>query len=666
MLTFFVLLLCVSSVVAAIDFDISSATIVACDANAADACVTSNLGSQVLLARNAKYTCGSSQHDRMLKWIVRDELMSVSWCADGVPRLSVLDPRRASHGELAYAAIGAVKTAITVLIKAPSGDVVFDAAFNVSAATTLSLRLPVLALGYDTELSAAPNLCVFDPRSLRTNAQCGVGFRAVSLAAIVAPSAVNYPALFREVGAIAHDANGDGWSEVVLFFHATQATINVAPGAATPLLRQLAYDVGAAYGATVSVHSGRNYGIWAARVAGTTSGTFAELGVGGVEVGAFSDYNCNVSRFVAMLGALGMMWSRYLGFASSTWSNYNAAQCGGVASGGLACLSRPGDFDHNCVHRFEHGIGKSDDGVDFVAFNYFTQTSPAPSDNTARCLAEQYDLYQEPTWTTAKANAWGACFARKHMQSRGFWGTSFVHLWNGTTFTGGTNVYVWGTARNLTGLGGSSTFMVLETQPSGSWPIDLSLSTAPAMQVKTLKAGLFQHVGTFPVPGRPKLRRVLPSDDDIDTLSPDWNIGFASSTAMTVLTMRDVNCDGVREIMLETNQWVSWSASAGAFAVIEPKECAGEATTTRLPTTGSPLPTGSSGLTLPPPATTTTATTTTTPQASTTTKTVENSTSVAANQTLKTIGPLVVSSAALIDTHAFFFLTFTAIFLLWF
>jgi hypothetical protein len=562
--------------------DINALSIVACKSDAADICVADNSGAEWLLRRNAKYSCGSSQHDRMFKWIVRDELMSISWCADSVPRLSVLDARRPMQGELAFASIGAVKTAITVLIKAPTAAVSFDAAFNVTAVVA-PLRLPVLVFGYDTELASAPNLCVFDPRSRASNAQCGVGFRAVSLSGIVPPSAVNYPSLFREVGAIAHDANGDGWSEVVLIFHATQATINVAPGASSPLLRQQMYDVGAANGVTVSVHSGRSYGIWAARVSGTTSGTFGELGIGGVEVGQFSDFNCNVSRFVAMLGALGLIWSQYLGFASSTWNNYNAAQCGGVASGGLACLTRPGDFDHKCVHRFDHGIGRTDDGVDIVAYNYFTQTSPAPNDNTARCLAEQYDLYQDPTWTTAKSNAWSACFARKHAESRGHWGTAFLHLWNGTGHTGGSSVYVWGTARNLTGLGGGNSFFVLETQPAGSWPFDLGATTAPAMQVKTLKAGLFQHVGTFPVPGRPKLRRAMPTDDDIDSLSPDWNIGFGSSTAMTVLTMQDVNCDGTLEMLLDTNKWVGWSA--GSFVVVEPAGCA----TTTVSTTEAPI-----------------------------------------------------------------------------
>jgi hypothetical protein len=651
--------------VAAIDIDML--TIVPCQANAADAClvtnsVTTNGGGQFLLMRGAQYTCGSSQHNRMFKWIVRDELMSVSWCANGVPRLSVLDPRRATQGELAYASIGAVKTAITVLIKAPSSGVVFDAAFNVSAAAASAsshLRLPVLVLGYETELSAASSLCVFDPRSLAVSPQCGAGFRAVSLSGIVAPASVGYNALFREVGAIAHDANGDGWSEVVLFFHATQATINVAPGASAPLFRQLSYDVGAKDGATVSVHSGRNYGIWAARVAGTTSGTFAELGIGGVGVGEFSDHNCNVSRFVAMLGALGLMWSHYYGFASSIWNNYDASQCGGVASGGLACLSRPGDFDNKCIHRFEHGIGKSDDGVDFVAFNYWTQTSPTPTDNSARCLAEQYNLYQPETWTKAKTDAWNACFARKHTESRGFWGVAFRKLWSGEGYTGGTNVYAWGTARNLTGLGGSNTFLVLEVQPSGSAPVDLSLSTAPAMQVKTLKGGLFQHVGTFPVPGRPKIRRAFPTDDDIDSLTPDWNIGFASGTSMSVLTMRDVNCDGSSEIMLETNQWVGWSsAGSGAFVLVEPKQCAGVMTLTLLPTLTIPSLVETSTLDMPMP--TSAQVSGTEPSGSTTKTFALIGDSNATTSSFKTTDIPLISSAAILSTVTLDFLLFWA------
>src|SRR5205814_4282462 len=46
-------------------------------------------------------------------------------------------------------------------------------------------------------------------------------------------------------------------------------------------------------------HSGRNYGTHSAY--GSSSGALRTVEVGGTPVGSFTDYNCNVSRFVAVL-----------------------------------------------------------------------------------------------------------------------------------------------------------------------------------------------------------------------------------------------------------------------------------------------------------------------------------------------------------------------------
>lgn len=569
--------------------DLSRLTVGKCNETTPHSCVLDGTTGQIIAyLTKSEPTCvradksvASIAHGNVFRWAVPDQIFSVGFCAGGVARVSVVSV--AAKRELAFANAAGLSS-VVVFPRAPAASVTFAADWGVANAT--GVVLPTLALGYDVEVAQMPNVCVWDPSSLATVPSCGVGFRAVPLGSVAPPTEAGYAALFREVGAAVHDGNGDGWQEVVLYFHALQLTVNVRPGASPTQFRRLAYDVGAADGVTVDVHSGRSYGVWALRVAGTTPGTFATLGIGGVPTGEFADYNCNVSRYRAMLGALGLMWSKYFSFASSTWSNYDAAQCGGVASGGLACLKRPGDFDHQCVHRFDNGIGVTADNVPFVALNVFLQTSPAATDNTARCLAEQYDLYQAPTWTPAKSSTWYGCVERKHQFARGTWSTQFAHLYNGTTFTGSQRTYVWGTtSQPLNGVA-AGTFFVVEVQAAGEHAFDLSKSAAPAMQVKTMSKGLYVHVGTFPVAGRPKIRRAQPVDADIESLN-GWNVGVASGSFVSLLTLRDVDGDGLVDVQLESGEWIGWRDNAFAVVTEPTTPPSTAATTAAAPTTAT-------------------------------------------------------------------------------
>jgi hypothetical protein len=545
--------------------DLSSLFIAKCNDTVPLSCVFDGQSGQfVAFLGAAAPTCARADaktasvvHSHIFRWVVQDHLFAVGFCAGGVGRVSVVSV--AAQRELAFANSPALNS---VVVFPRASNVTFHASWNVPADATTRVVLPSIALSYDTAPQDAPNVCVFDPtaRVDQSVPACGVGFRAVPLGAIAAPTEVGYGAVFREVGAAVHDSNGDGWQDIVLYFHAMQVTVSTFPGASPTILRRVAYDVGAADGATAAqVHSGRSYGVWALRGVGTTSGTFATVGIGGVPTGEFADYNCNVSRFVAMIGALGRMWSRYIGFASSIWSNYDAAQCGGA--GGLACLLRPGDFTNRCVHRFDHGVGVTDDNVAVIAYNHFVQTSPDASDNSARCLAEQYALYQEPTWTTAKSDTWYSCVARKHALSRGYWATAFLHLWNGTAHTGAERTYVWGTARKLTPAQEGTAYLV-ELQSPGIHPFDLSSnSTAPALQVMTLRRGLFSLLGVFP-PGRPKIRRAQPADASIEADLPEWNVGVAAGSFVSMLTTRQNAASGLTEVQLLNGAWVGWNGTA--------------------------------------------------------------------------------------------------------
>jgi hypothetical protein len=64
------------------------------------------------------------------------------------------------------------------------------------------------------------------------------------------------------------------------------------------------------------------------------------------------------------------------------------------------------------------------------------------------CLDEQFALYQPPTWTDEKADAWYGCFAQNRT-SPGVWGMQVVDERTGAGLTGGQTIYVWGWSREL-------------------------------------------------------------------------------------------------------------------------------------------------------------------------------------------------------------------------
>ena len=72
-------------------------------------------------------------------------------------------------------------------------------------------------------------------------------------------------------------------------------------------------------------HGGRNYGIHTAFIG--SDGRVRTMQIGGIHVGLFSDYMCNVSRFVSMLestpgvpSSRRMAWANYFGFESNSYA----------------------------------------------------------------------------------------------------------------------------------------------------------------------------------------------------------------------------------------------------------------------------------------------------------------------------------------------------------
>ncbi|MEM6991270.1 MAG: hypothetical protein AAF721_12250, partial [Myxococcota bacterium] len=259
-------------------------------------------------------------------------------------------------------------------------------------------RHPVLAPSYSDGENPSGNwgrLCAYRP-DLPSSPECGDGFVAMDV-----PLALPY---FREVGGTVQDLDGDGWQDLNFIFHRTVASASIGTLGA---LGSVTFDVAAADepGSPAWFHSGRNYGSHAAFTG--SDGSERLLLVGGAPIGTFADDLCNVSRFVALLQApagnpagRALAWSRYFGFSSTTFSTF-APQYVADPSQDVARLA---DVVDGCIHRFSDSRSQMD-GEDVVVIDYFAMTAPIDY-----CLDEQYALYQEPTWTDEKADAWYTCF----------------------------------------------------------------------------------------------------------------------------------------------------------------------------------------------------------------------------------------------------------------
>lgn len=392
---------------------------------------------------------------------------------------------------------------------------------------------PFLAPGYG-DAPAAPwaYTCVF--RMGASSARCGEGFVEIDTSA-----SGNW---FREVGGLTSDLDGDGTGDLTLVYHQRLRSYSGRTGA---LLADTEYDVALADEPASPrwFHSGRNYGTLS--FVRSADGLDRTLIVGGAPVGSFADYNCNVSRFVAVLeGTRGapssrhLVWSDYFGFASSIFRTYSDV----YASDPSADLARLGDFTNGCIHRFaDSRVTVS--GEEAVMFDYFVASGPVDT-----CLDEQYALYLPPTWTPEKVAAWNACIAQIVGQT-GTWGMQVRRLSDGASLTGSLNTYVWGATERL--LPSGELVYVVESMPSGA-RFDVADVPASALHVWALVDGLWSPRGDLPIAGRPRILSV-PAEGDV---------GVGSFSMPTALDLTDTDGDGLAELALTSGERVAWDGTA--------------------------------------------------------------------------------------------------------
>ncbi len=399
---------------------------------------------------------------------------------------------------------------------------------------------PFLAPGYgDSDRIAWGWACGFHAGATG-GTHCPAGFLESST---VPPGVTGW---FREVGGYMQDLDADGWEDINLIYHQRIVSFSGQTGAH---LVTTTYDVAAADepSSPPLFHSGRNYGTHASFTG--ADGRLRNVIVGGSPVGSFADYNCNVSRFVAVLESTAgspasrvMRWSDYFGFASSIFVHYDAAYESNPASD----LARLGDFENGCIHRF--GDSRTTiDGQDAVMFDYFAADAPVDP-----CLVEQYRLYVGP-YDMAEWDAWYACFGRNIAQT-GIWGMQARRVSDGSSITGSQGTYVWAQTDRM--LPSGEIVYLVESVPMHS-RFDLAGVAPTRLAVSALVSGLWAARGTFPVAGRPR----------IASIPAEGPTGVGSFTPLAVLTTDDRDHDGLADVQLDDGTWIGWNATTRAFVV---------------------------------------------------------------------------------------------------
>lgn len=390
---------------------------------------------------------------------------------------------------------------------------------------------PFLANGYG--YNDSNYLCIFRP-DLASSPECGPGFSKVNA------SPANIPKPFRNSGGFTQDLDGDGWEDINILYE--WVTVAVSPRTLSKI-NEIKFDVSKADepNSPPEFTSGRQYGTHSAVTSAT--GKLRDVMVGGIPVGTFDDPKCNTSRFVGVLesnpgdpSSRILKWARYFGFHSSIFSAMDPV---GIDT---ATILRPADMMNRCIHRFSDSrstMGNTE--VDIV--NYFKQSAPVDT-----CIPEQRLYYK------GNQDPWQACIL-KNLKSKGVWGMRVIRESNGATLTGSLNSYIWGKADNFYST--AEPVYLVEILPDSEM-FDLSDQPPPKLQARTIGAnGLWNVLGTFPITGRPLIKKVPPSS------SRGLGIGYYYAE----LTTSDRDEDGFMDVQLTDGSWVGYSKTKGTLVV---------------------------------------------------------------------------------------------------
>jgi hypothetical protein len=392
-------------------------------------------------------------------------------------------------------------------------------------------------------------LCIFDPSVIfNPDPTCGRGFRRYTASF---PGAEHLSG-FRHNGGWLEDVDDDGWQDINLPFLRYILTISGRTGQPLALLRlDLSHETEP--DAPPDFDSGRLYGSFTPFR--SADGKHDVLIAAGNRVGSFTDWNCNVSRYFAVLetevqgspASRRLKWSDYISFTKNIFAK--APSNSEVPNPVL----RHGDLMNKCVHRVSDSVFHAG-RMPITLYNYFTESPPLPQDT---CLEEQWREWRD-RFPRAEMEAWSRCFQAAGLPATGLWSVKVLNLGSGVPVQSWPNAYAWGRAYNL--VPQQHEVFLVEPMAGGVRFDQQDYKPQPLVVAGLDSHFAWQRYGSIPQPGRPKMVSVGSGPNHIpfeNTTGSSWGGIWDAQTRS--------RADGLVDIQLEDGTWVGYSREEHKF-----------------------------------------------------------------------------------------------------
>jgi hypothetical protein len=415
-------------------------------------------------------------------------------------------------------------------------------------------------------------LCIFDPAKISSpTSECGNGMRPYSVA--FTQRADGYlPWISRHNGGWVSDVDRDGWDDIHLTFTGGY-TLSVS-GKTGVQMGVSQFDAANVSNSTMFnpsdtlgyFHGGRSYGSFTT-FTNPENGRVNAVISSGDSVGKFTNYYCNVSRYMAVTEWQGSYWqprfSHYLGYMKTIFKDYPL--CTNLATPDAPPLpeaSRMGDDLNKCAHRFSDSVTMIDN-VPHIVFNRFDEQTPS-----AVC---QRDLLNESMLGASGVsgylaqNGYSECAARQMVTKMGSWSVRVINALSGKEVAVYPKSYIWGRAKNVT-CPSETVFLVQQfTRNGGNVQFTSTAANIDSLVLAKIKIpaqGLSPELilvgAKLSSPPAPPAIVQTPSGN----YAPFAHGTGASSDGIPELVLRN-NSAGLNEVKLSNGSYIGWTPGVG-------------------------------------------------------------------------------------------------------